>query len=195
MQIKNVPPAVIAAALTACALEAESLNSERIAERFGSYGVEVLSQTDGIRRSSLYSTDGDIKTCRTYAVVEFLDTSADNDAHAEILSGESIGKTFKSNDWTINKRTEYLGEIQVSAGNSDISTLMMLDGDTILATHVYRLILEKDTQSVEYARIIEVHHPNYLRVDELSQLFGDTLAETLTPAAIGEIEARILGKN
>ncbi|MGI9200381.1 MAG: hypothetical protein ACR2QL_04940, partial [Woeseiaceae bacterium] len=54
MRPSRISPFVIAAALSACAQEPEALNSERIEERFGSYGIEVLSHEAGVRRSSLY---------------------------------------------------------------------------------------------------------------------------------------------
>ena len=69
----NLPRSVIAAALDACTHESERLNSERIAERFGSYGIEVISSGPGLRRSNLYSSEDEVRTCRTYAVVRFVD--------------------------------------------------------------------------------------------------------------------------
>jgi hypothetical protein len=45
MQRYSVSPAVLTAALSACAVEPELLNSERIEERFGNYGVEILERT------------------------------------------------------------------------------------------------------------------------------------------------------
>src|SRR5262245_52025727 len=49
----------------------ELLNSERIAAKFGSYGIEVLEQTDGTRVSNLYSGTGAEKICRTFAAVRY----------------------------------------------------------------------------------------------------------------------------
>ena len=61
--------------VSACASQDTSvgLNSERIRQNFGSYGVDVLSNENKRRISSLYSIDGDEKTTRTYAVVDFID--------------------------------------------------------------------------------------------------------------------------
>ena len=39
------PPSVLAAMLSACATESVILNSERIEQRFGSYGIEVLENS------------------------------------------------------------------------------------------------------------------------------------------------------
>ena len=41
MHGNNLPLSVVAAAIDACAHESERLNSERIADRFGSYGIDV----------------------------------------------------------------------------------------------------------------------------------------------------------
>ena len=37
--------------------------------------------------------------------------------------------------------------------------------------HAYRRVLERGSVSVHYATIIEVHHPEYLGVDELNELY------------------------
>ena len=126
MRSSRVSPVVIAAALSACALEPESLNSERIEERFGSYGIEVLSHESGIRRSSLYSVDNEVKTCRTYAVVRFVDESTPRvaAAHANILAGGSIGATFKSSGWHIGKITLAVSSISLGGSDHAISQLM-----------------------------------------------------------------------
>ena len=46
------------------------LNSERIAEKFGNYGIEVLEQNP-LRVSSLYSVEHGQRVCRTFAIVMF----------------------------------------------------------------------------------------------------------------------------
>ena len=51
------------------------LNSERIAQEFGSYGVAVLESDDRVRVSNLYSLRGETKICRTYAVVYYPDAT------------------------------------------------------------------------------------------------------------------------
>ena len=123
MRSSRVSPVVIAAALSACALEPESLNSERIEDRFGSYGIEVLSHESGIRRSSLYSVDGNTRICRTYAVVRFVDESTPRvaEAHADILAGRSIGATFKSTGWHIGKVTLHVGRISLDGSEHAIA--------------------------------------------------------------------------
>jgi hypothetical protein len=182
MRSSRVSPVVIAAALSACALEPESLNSERIEDRFGSYGIEVLSHQSGIRRSSLYSIDGDTRICRTYAVVRFVDESTPRVAvaHADILAGSSIGATFKSTGWHIGKVTLHVGSISLHESDHVISDLMNINGPTELGVHAYQLVLEKDSQTIDYATIVETHHPDYMSLQELEELYGDSIDVELT---------------
>lgn len=181
MHSSRVSPIVIAAALSACAQEPESLNSERIEERFGSYGIEVLSHESGVRRSSLYSIDNDMRICRTYAMVRFVDESTPRvaAAHADILAGGSIGATFKSTGWVIAKVTLHVGSISLDGSEHAINKLMHLEAPTELGVHVYQLVLEKDSQSIDYATIIETHHPDYMTPDELGKLYGNDIETQL----------------
>ncbi len=181
MRSSRVSPVVIAAALSACALEPESLNSERIEERFGSYGIEVLSHESGIRRSSLYSIDNEVKTCRTYAVVRFVDESTPRvaAAHANILAGGSIGATFKSSGWHIGKITLSVGSISLDESDHAISKLMHIEDSAKLGVHIYQLVLEKDSQTINYATIIETHHPDYMSLPELEKLYADGVEDEL----------------
>ena len=99
----NLTPAVLAAALGACATETLLLNSERIDQQFGSYGIDELASEAGLRRSSLYSIHNGKRICRTYAVVRFVDNpdSSYGQLHAKVLAGNSLGEIFKSNGWSI----------------------------------------------------------------------------------------------
>jgi hypothetical protein len=193
MHPSRVSPVVIAAALSACALEPESLNSERIDERFGSYGIKVLSHESGIRRSSLYSIDNDSRICRTYAVVRFVDESTPRvaDAHADILAGGSIGATFKSTGWQMGKVALHVGSISLDASDHVISDLMHIDGPIELGVHAYQLVLEKDSQTIDYATIVETHHPDYLSLPELEELYGDSIDVDLTDEELRKLSTLI----
>jgi len=164
---------VLAVALSACSLQPELLNSERIEQRFGNYGIELLSQESGIRRSNLYSTDGGVRTCRTYAVVVFGDISSRELTveHQAIMAGQSIGSTFQAAGWQIQKISSYVGSIRISDLNHPIIGFMNLDSAATLAVHAYRLVLIKDAATVQYATIIETHHPDYLDERELDELY------------------------
>lgn len=184
MRPNHVPLSVIAAALSACVAEPESLNSERIGSRFGSYGIDVVANEHGIRRSNLYSIhDGD-RTCRTYAVVRFSDAPdlAIGTEHAKIIAGDSIGETFRAHGWEIYKETRYAGALSLPGEGHPIADLMRLESAVPLAMHVYRLLLQKNGRVIDYATIIEIHHPDYLDVDGLQ----DVLAIDDAPTADAE---------
>ncbi len=194
MDSNRFSPIVVVAALSACAYEPEALNSERIEERFGSYDIEVLSHVGGVRRSSLYSLDGDQKICRTYAVVRFEDESTPRvaEAHASILAGRSIGATFKSTGWKITKVTVHVGELPSVSQHHSVGQLMQLESTSDLAIHAYQLILEKDAQSIDYATIVETHHPDYLLAEELRTLYGEDISSPLNESEIGELSRLVL---
>ena len=194
MRSKLLSPIVFAAALSACAVEPEALNSERIEQRFGSYGVDVLQYSAGIRRSSLYSVAGDERICRTYAVVRFRDENIAGvtSEHAEVLAGQSIGATFKASGWHIQKTTLYVGALELQADQHPIARLMHLRQGTELAMHAYQLVLEQGDQSIDYATIVEVHHPDYLSPAELGRLYGDPAATRLDEQQMRELRALVL---
>ena len=171
--MRNPPlaPIVVAtSALGACALESEILNSERIGERFGSYGIEILEHDATVRRSSLFSIEDGARICRTYAVVQFVAHESPEiaAAHQRIIAGESIGATLKSGGWELRKETLHIGSLPLSDNGHRIAALMRLDAPGSLGLHAYRLILDKDSRSLHYATIVETHHPDYLTSDENS---------------------------
>ena len=173
MRQTHFPPSVLAAVLSACATESVILNSERIEQRFGSYGIDVLASEAGLRRSSLFSYDGHNKTCRTYAVVQFA-ADADarcNDAHSRVLAGNSIGETFKEDGWNIRKNTLHIGTVRLPDSSTEVGQLMRLRGAHDLAVHIYQLVLVRDVNEIEYATILEAHHPEYLTEQDLHDIF------------------------
>ena len=155
----------------------ELLNSERIAAAFGSYGVEVLEQDDGLRISNLYSTEAGVTTCRTFAIVRYpskVDPLVASE-HAAILAGSSIGATFAERGWEVLKTPLYYGEIEASAR---LAELMRIAPGTPLAEHVYVLDVAKGDRIVEYAALVEIHHPDYLRSADLATIYGPADAAT-----------------
>ena len=180
MRPNRVPLSVLAAALSACVVEPEMLNSERIESQFGSFGIDVISYEKGVRRANLYSTENGMRICRSYAVVRFDNVPEESigPEQAQIVSGASIGATFKANGWQIFKETLHLGEQPLTPAEHAIATLMHVDQHTNVAMHVYRLLLKKESQIIEYATIIELHHPQYLGLERLRELFAvDALAK------------------
>lgn len=195
MRHTHFPPSVLAAILSACATESVILNSERIEQRFGSYGIDVLASEAGLRRSNLFSYDGDTATCRTYAVVQFAEQLDDqyDDAHSRVLAGKSIGATFKESGWGIQKNTLYIGSIRLHSPGTQIGELMRLSGAQDLALHVYQLLLVRDDQALEYATILEAHHPEYLNESALRELFDYAAPEPLPAADLSQLAALIFG--
>lgn len=196
MRNTHFPPSVLAAALSACATQSVILNSERIEQRFGSYGIEVLASEAGLRRASLFSYDGDTATCRTYAVVQFseqLDERHD-DAHSKILAGNSIGSTFKESGWGIQKNTIYIGSIRLPQTRTTVGELMRLTGAHDVALHIYQLVLVRDDVELEYAIIMEAHHPEYLSTADLRDLFDYDADNALPAADVEQISALVLGQ-
>jgi hypothetical protein len=173
MRNTNFPPSVLAAILSACATESVNLNSERIEKRFGNYGIDVLASEAGLRRSSLFSYDGDTAICRTYAVVEFAEQLDEryNEAHSRVLAGDSIGATFREDGWGIRKKTLYIGSIRLQDESSELARLMHLSGEHDLALHIYQLVLVREDLELGYATIMEAHHPDCLAVTDLPGIF------------------------
>lgn len=175
--------------LSACATESVNLNSERIEKRFGSYGVEVLASEAGLRRSSLFSFDGDTSTCRTYAVVQFVEQLDEryNDAHSRVLAGNSIGATFKEDGWDVGKRTLFIGTVRLPDFRTSIGELMRLTGAHDIALHVYRLVLARGDTELEYATILEAHHPEYLSAADLQDIFSGAAPARLPPGELTQL--------
>jgi hypothetical protein len=195
MRNTHFPPSVLAAALSACATESVILNSERIEQRFGSYGIEVLASEAGLRRSSLFSYDGDTATCRTYALVQFAEQHDEryDDAHSKVLAGDSIGATFKEDGWGIRKDSMYVGSIRLPQSSTEVGELMRLTGAHDLALHVYRLVLVREGVAFDYATILEVHHPEYLSEQDLRELFEYEANNALPATDLKPMAALVFG--
>ena len=158
------------------------LNSERIKQKFGSYGVDVLEDDGKLRISSLYTLDDGRKTTRTLAVVIYAGKIPQQIQHEHqvILAGGSIGETFTRNGWRVEKENLYFGEIGASPDFEEIYSLMGGIDAVNLAVHVYRLFVCRDGSCFAYATLSEVHHPDYLKVRDLREIYedsGDALAQ------------------
>jgi hypothetical protein len=186
---RKLTPAVLAAALSASATETVLLNSERVEQQFGSYGIDVLASEAGLRRSSLYSSDDGERICRTYAVVRFTDQpdTSYSPEHAHVLAGNSLGEVFKANGWAIHKQTLHIGSFELEHPASEIGLLMKLDGRKTLALHIYQLLLARGDQAFEYATIIEAHHPAYLSAADLLDIYHYDESETLSADSIAKL--------
>lgn len=164
---------VIIALLSGCSRESLLLNSERIEQRFGSYGIEIVATNADVRRSNLYSTEGGIKTGRTYALVRFTESiyPAFAGEHDAVANGASLGAVFKASGWNIDKQTVHIGSLDIDADRSPILRQMRIDAPATLALHIYRLEIEKDGATFHYASIAEAHHPDYQTIDDIRRIY------------------------
>jgi len=152
-------------------LPREALNSERIAAAFGSYGIEVLEQDEGVRVSDLFSVTAGERTCRTFAIVRYpsrMDPAVSAE-HAAVRAGGSIGAVFAAQGWEVRKTHLSYAERPASAR---LASLMRIDAGTVLAEHVYVLDVVKGGRTIEYAALVEIHHPDYLDVGDLAKIYG-----------------------
>lgn len=190
----ELAPAVLVAALSACATETVLLNSERIERRFGNYGIDVLASEAGLRRSSLYSTDRESRVCRTYAVVRFTDEpdTSYSPEHTKVLAGNSLGEVFKANGWKIHKQTLHIGSLDIGSGDTSIVELMKLSENRCLALHIYQLLLARGDRIFEYATIVEAHHPDYLSEPDLLDIYRYTESESLSAGYLAALGGLII---
>ena len=163
------------AVLAACAGGGATLNSDLIEERFGSYGVEIVSEDERKRISSLYSMADGTRVTRTWAVVEYMGrpSAALASEHADIVAGGSIGKTFRDAGWEVSKQNLYVGELELTTDYTEIGERMQVELPANVVVHQYLFTVARDERSYSYARITEVHHPAFLTETEIEQLYGE----------------------
>lgn len=178
--------------VSASETSAPLLNSERIEQTFGSYGIEVIAQDDATRVSDLYSGEADARVTRTLAVVSYPAVVDDAFAaeHEAIVAGGSIGATFRDAGWTIDKRDIYVGSADGDAVPPTAFEMMAID-EQDLALHVYRFDVARDGEAFEYATIAEFHHPDYLTAGALQSIFGDGEVDELDRAELERLTAAV----
>jgi hypothetical protein len=174
MQRKQFLISLTSFLIYACAAEPEALNSDRIEQRFGNYGVEIIEQSRVLRRANLYSDDGAERICRTYAIVKFLDVDSARIAvpHRLVQDGGSIGATFRAAGWQIQKGTTYIGAVSTADLQHSVIELMRIRAPASIAVHVYRLTLISGQDSIHYATVLEAHHPDYMSRDDLLEIYS-----------------------
>jgi hypothetical protein len=150
----------------------ELLNSERIERAFGSYGIEVLQDGPPLRVSNLYSLENGVRVSRTFAVVRYPDgvPAAVAEEHRRILAGGSIGAVFATAGWTVVKSHLHYGERPAAR---TVATLMRIAPGTVLAEHVYSFEVTRGGERYPYATLAEIHHPAYLRRNDLERIYGE----------------------
>lgn len=154
-------------------LSSNLLNSERIAQKFGGYGIDVLYSSGRLRVSNLY--DGKHIT-RTLAIVDYPNVidSAFSKEHKLILQGGSIGSTFKAHGWKIVKKNIFIGELSPSNDWSKLYRLMGNIHPSKLSIWIYVFYVQKDDMALPYATISEIYHPDYLSLPDLKCINKDS---------------------
>ncbi len=165
----------------------ELLNSERIAQTFGNYDLEILTSTPVLRVSNLFSTHAGWRVCRTFAIAVFPERTDPAIAaeHAAILGGGSIGSTFVASGWRVLKTHRYVGEID---STPKLERLMGEIAPSRLSVHVYTLSVSDGGRRIDYATMAEIHHPDYLQSAALRAIYG-IVGATDADSAIEDILA------
>jgi hypothetical protein len=166
-----------------CAASEPLLNSERIGNRFGTFGIDVIKNDHPERISNLYSMEDGRKICRTYAIVRF-EPALNPGVRAEhslVLAGQPMGAVFKSRGWKIIKRNLEIGSRTLTEADLGIAALMRVAVPRPVAYHTYVFAVSRGGVSVDYAVITEIHHPDYLSRRDLQIIYGDT---TETPGVV-----------
>lgn len=160
--------------IAGCSIEVGTLNSDRIARKFGNYGIELIENKNNTRVTSLYSMETAGAVCRTFAVVGLTDRVDASFAaeHALISEGGSIGAVFRRHGWHIQKRHLYIGEIAIDSQSARVVRLMRIEPPTSAALHIYLFAISKNGATFNYATIAEVHHPEYLTLSDLRLIYG-----------------------
>ena len=150
------------------------LNSERIEQKFGSYGIDIVQSDNQSRVSflySLYPNNKNKKNYHTLAIVKFKETRQVSIIHEKILNGGSIGKSFKKEGWEIDKTNHQMMVIS----NPDkllFKSWLPQISDENLALHFYELNVKTENYHYLYAEILEIHHPKYLGFNDLTEVYN-----------------------
>ena len=103
-----------------------------------------------------------------------------------IVAGGSIGAVFAASGWQVHKRNLSYTEVPATA---KLASLMRIGVGTPLAEHVYALDVAKNGRTIEYASIVEIHHPSYLRVVDLVKIYGSVDAEQSRAPSVSALRA------
>jgi hypothetical protein len=173
--------ALLASLFAACS-PAPLLNSERIQQRFGSYGVELLRQDGALRVACLYSEEPTGRVCRTVAVT-LLDVPPPELAaeSAAINAGASIGATLKAAGWTVTKRDHVVVERETGPGFAALLHWPPQESPPRVAVDLYALWAERSGEIHRFARIAEAHHPDYLDLAALRKIVP---RDAMAPASL-----------
>jgi len=191
--LTDKPPLSPSAAVRSAQPATQLLNSERIAQKFGNYDIEVLPDSNSnVRLSNLFSRHDGKKICRTFAATFFAENihPALAAEHALIVEkGQSIGAVFKNNGWEVKKRPMFIGSLEKPGRR--ILQLMNSTQEISLAMYIYVFSVVKGALEMPYATIAEVYHARYLGEDDLWQMHGDDRSSLSMADEVARIIARV----
>ena len=143
----------------------ELLNSDRITARFGSYGVELLQQSQRHRIANLHSGTAPEHICRTLAVTVFhLPVhEALQDVDTTIRAGASLGATLRAAGWRVIRSDAAQATAPAGTAFEAISRHSCPAG-TPLALQVYTLLAANESLRLPYAAIAEAYHPDHVAI-------------------------------
>ncbi len=156
------------------------LNSERIKQIYGSYGIEVLT-SQPLRVSNLYSHENGKRICRTLAIVSFHESIPEELSIPlqAIEQGSSLGATLKEAGWVIEKHHQFFGELATGNRFRDLAALDTQSSNSDCALHIYVLWVIKEKTRIPFSTIAEIHHPNYLKLKDLEKIYAKDLEGNL----------------
>ncbi len=139
------------------------MNSDNIEARFGSYGVEIITQAGNRRLANLYSEHEGAKICRTLALTCFLESPPLEltAAHQKILGGSSLGATLRSEGWRVVKSDAAFAQCIAGSDFARLSHNTVAPGAT-LAVQLYKLQAVSESQRHDYAVVVEAYHPQHI---------------------------------
>lgn len=164
-----------AALSTEAHLQPGLLNSERIRTKFGNYGIEVLHEDQYHRISDLYSEHIGKRITRTLAFVIYEEIEPGHPLyyeHGEVVAGGSIGEVFKQKGWQVIKSRHEIFSMGGCFPTSQTALQRMhISEKDFIAVHSYQFSARRDLETIPYSQIIEIHHPDFLTVEELKMIF------------------------
>ncbi len=164
------------------------MNSDRITARFGSYGVELLEQSQRHRIANLHSGTPPAHICRTLAVTVFhLPVHPALQAADEaIRAGASLGATLRAAGWRVIRSDAAQATAPAGAAFEQLSQHSCPAGRP-LSLQVYTLMAADDSQRLPYAAIAEAYHPEHVAMAKAPP------ARTLETALAGAAKEALQG--
>lgn len=139
------------------------MNSDNIEARFGSYGVEIITQAENTRLANLYSEHEGARICRTLAMTCFLASPPEElaAAHQKILGGSSMGATLRREGWRVVKSDAAFAQCVAGMEFARLSHNTVAP-DATLAVQLYKLQAVSASQRHDYAIVVEAYHPQHI---------------------------------